>query len=281
VAADAARRLEAVGFDPGDARLDATVLARSVLNWDQADWLTNNRAPATAAFSSAFDALVRRRIEREPVAYLTGEREFYGRTFHISRDVLIPRPETELLVDEALERIPAGESLVVDVGTGSGCVAITLALEAPEVRVVATDVSGRALDVARRNAERLGATGRVSFVESSLTAELSRTADLVVSNPPYVATTDRSTLPRDVRDYEPALALFGGADGLDVIRPLVEASGRALKPGGWVVFEIGAGQADQIERLLADHARWGDVTIAPDLAGIRRVVSARRTPAFV
>jgi release factor glutamine methyltransferase len=220
--------------------------------------------------------LIARRLAHEPVAYLTGEREFYGRTFQVTPDVLIPRPETELLVDEALKHLPDRRPLIVDVGTGSGCVAVTLSLEAPQADLVATDISAAALAVARSNGERLGA--RVSFVEASLTSNIEGEVDLVVSNPPYIALADRASLPPDVRDHEPGLALFGGEDGLSVIRDLVTAAARALRPGGWILVEVGAGQAAPVRAVIDHSGQWDCFGVAPDLADIPRVVSARLRP---
>jgi release factor glutamine methyltransferase len=217
------------------------------------------------------------------VAYITGTREFYGRPFRVTPAVLVPRPETEGLVEEALRLVsgdgrgPAtGAGLrVVDVGTGSGCLAITLALEWPAAAVTATDVSPDALAVAAENAARLGAA-RIDFRRTNLLDGLPGRFDLVVSNPPYIALADRASLPPDVRDHEPAAALYGGEDGLDVVRGLVAAAAARLAPNGYLVMEIGAGQADAVRALVerTTGLAWRHVT--PDLAGIPRVVVASR-----
>jgi release factor glutamine methyltransferase len=280
--AAAAEVLTGAGFGPEDARRDASVLARHVLGWTLADWGARSRDTAPAGFREQLAALAHRRATREPVAYITGVRAFYGREFQVSPAVLIPRPETEGVIEAALS-IVAGitnheeheereELTLVDVGTGSGCLAVTLALEIPGSQVMASDISSAALTVARANAERLGA--RVEFVEASL-IPAGVVADVIVSNPPYVPERDRDSLSPDVRDFEPAGALFAGPDGLDVIRQLVPAARHALRPGGWLVMEIGAGQADAV----ADIARTAGLAldrIAPDLQGIPRVVVARR-----
>ena len=277
-----ARTLEQAGWPPADAARDAEVLARSVLGWDAGAWLARSRDAAPAGFRAALDAAVARRLRHEPVAYITGEREFYGRPFGVSPAVLVPRPETEVVVDEALRlidaRAPNAPPAIVDVGTGSGCLAVTLVLERPAVTATATDVSNEALAVAVRNARALDAIGRLRFVRTSIVDALAPPFDLVVSNPPYVAARDRASLPTDVRDYEPALALFGGEDGFEAIRELVRAAARMLRPGGSLVMEIGAGQAPEAEGLA--HAAGLVVErVAPDLAGIPRVLVAHRPPA--
>lgn len=260
--------------------MDAEVLARHLLGWDRAGWLTHMHERPPAGFTEAFDAAVARRARREPVAYITGIREFYGRPFRVTPDVLIPRPETERVVDEALraidERRPhVARVRVVDVGTGSGCIAVTLALERPGIEVVATDVSPAALAVARRNAADLGVAD-VRFVEEPLVGGAIGAYDLVVSNPPYVAEQSRQELMPDVRDYEPPIALFGGPDGLEVLRSLLPRAERALDPGGWLVVEIGSDQDERVRRLAAEATSLSPIGIEPDLACHPRVLVARR-----
>ena len=315
-----AHDLTAAGHDPAAARLDAGVLARHVLQWDAATWLSRQREEASVAFRAAFDRAIERRRAHEPVAYITGTREFYGRPFAVSSGVLIPRPETELVVDEALSALseiaarktpgaslrseraeacpesaglkPGGDEgpcealeeqprpaapRVADVGTGSGCLAVTLALESPTARITATDISDAALAVAVENALRLGVEGRIAFRRTSLLGGAVGAFDVIVSNPPYVPARDRLALAPDVRDYEPATALFGGDDGLDVIRALLPAAARALAPGGWLVMEIGADQAERLSDLVGATGGLSLVRIAPDLAGIPRVVVARQS----
>jgi len=199
--------------------------------------------------------------------------------------VLIPRPETELVVEEALACVTKLRTdsanlpppLVLDVGTGSGCIAITIALEQPPVRVVATDISDAALAVAMDNARRLDAADRGTLRHVPLMADWNEPADLIVSNPPYVAGADRGALPDDVVRYEPATALFGGEDGLDVIRALIPAAAAALVPGGWLVMEVGLGQADEVQRLIRDAPGLDVVRLRADLQRILRVVVARRS----
>lgn len=273
----AARILTDAGFAVEDARGDVSVLARHALGWTVTEWATRLRDTAPADLSDRLAALARRRARHEPVAYITGSREFYGRPFRVTPSVLIPRPETEGLVDEALRlRLPDSAPLIVDVGTGSGCIAITLALEWSGSRIVATDVSPAALDVARSNAKALGAN-RVEFVHIDagefLPADLT-SIDIVVSNPPYVPEPDRQSLSLDVRDFEPHTALFAGADGLDVIRQIIPAAAKVLAPGGLLLMEIGSGQASAVRGLLTAGG-LDLVDIRPDLQGIPRIVVAR------
>ena len=277
---EGAARLEGAGLSPEDSARDAAVLARAVLGWDQARWLTHRHDPASAEFAPAFLNLVARRAAHEPVAYILGEREFFGRLFLVSRDVLIPRPETELVIDQALAWLstagrPAAPT-IVDVGTGSGCLAIILALECPDARIVATDISPAALEVARANAARHGVAARVDWRHTALVGDLTAAADLIVANPPYVAERDRGSLAADVRDYEPAAALFAGPDGLDVIRLLAPAARRALRAGGALIMEIGAGQWPAVEDILR-RAGFQDIAVHADLAGIARVVVGKST----
>ncbi len=274
---EGAAQLERAGLSADDSARDAAVLARAVLGWDQAHWLVHRHDPAPAEFAAAFLTLVARRAAHEPIAHILGAREFFGRPFLVSRDVLIPRPETELVIDQALAWLSAdgpASPTIVDVGTGSGCLAITLALECPAARMVATDVSPAALEVARANAARHGVAARIEWRHAALAGDLAGAADLIVANPPYVAERDRGSLAADVREYEPAAALFAGPDGLDVIRPLAPAALRALRPGGALIMEIGAGQWPAVQDILG-RAGFRDVAVHPDLAGIPRVVVGR------
>jgi release factor glutamine methyltransferase len=279
-AASARDMLVGAGFAPNDAWRDAVVIARSVLGRDEAEWLVRSRDAAPPGFVDRYLPLIERRAAHEPVAYITGCREFYGRTFRVTRDVLIPRPETELIVEEARRRVAGRASdaapRLIDVGTGSGCLAITLALELPSAEVIATDVSESALQVAQENAGRLGAD-RVTFLNGSCLAGTRGPFDLIVSNPPYIAACDRPSLPRDVADYEPAAALFGGADGLDVIRGVVTAATTALAAAGWLIMEIGQGQSDTVRQIIAGSSGLALEAVRDDLQGIPRVVVARRT----
>lgn len=205
------------------------------------------------------------RIERKPTQYITGRQEFYGREFRVTPDVLIPRPETEHLIEAALK---SGARTIVDIGTGSGAIAVTLALETG-ARVVATDISSPALKVAQENAARLGAA--VGFVACDLAGALAGNFDLIVSNPPYVPAAE--SLPREVRDFEPGVALYGGEDGLAIYRRLIPEAAPLLKPGGWLIMEIAYNTADRVQAMLDG---WTDVRVIADLAGLPRVIEARR-----
>jgi release factor glutamine methyltransferase len=277
--ARAAERLAAAGFAVADAEADAAVLARHILNWDLGRWLLNMRERAEPSFVAALDRAAGRRAAREPVAYITGTREFYGRPFLVSPAVLIPRPETELIVELALEWVQGctGAQVhgckIADVGTGSGCLATTLALELPGSQVVATDISSAAIDVARKNAAMLGAGERIEFREGSFFAGSPTLFDVIVSNPPYVAERDRATLQTDVVDFEPPTALFAGGDGLACVRELVRLAPEHLRPDGRLMFEFGFGQADAVSALIRS-SRLIFVAIHNDLQGIPRVAVA-------
>jgi release factor glutamine methyltransferase len=280
VLSGAARRLREVGLDAADAGADVEVLARHVLGWDRARLLAHRRDTVPAAFIEPFTALVDRRANRVPVAYLTGTREFYGLDFEVTPDVLIPRPETELAVEAALEALaaPGSGGRTVDVGTGSGCIAVAIAATRSDAAVVAVDRSRAALAVARRNALRHRVDDRVALVAGDLLTALSprRPVDVVVSNPPYVP--DGANVAPDVARHEPAAALYAGPDGLEVVRRLVAEAARVLRPGGCLVMEIGIEQADRVATAAA-HRDWAGVTFRPDLQGIARIAVLSRAGA--
>lgn len=216
------------------------------------------------------------------MAYLCGGQEFYGRMFEVTSAVLIPRPETEIIVEAALQRFPDDRARlqIADIGTGSGCLAVTLAKERPAARLLATDISTAGFRVARQNASRYGVEDRIVFAFGDLLAEASPTTfnlfDLIVSNPPYVPNADRATLQPEVRDYEPAEALFAGPDGLDVIRRLIPTAAERLRPGGSLIFEIGVGQDAPVAQLISATARLRMVGLQNDLQGIPRTVVVER-----
>jgi release factor glutamine methyltransferase len=266
-----AKDFAARGMD--SPRLDAELLVADALGIDRVRLYMDLHRPLVAGELVAVRARVARRRAREPVAYILGRREFYGRSFEVGPAVLVPRPETETLVERALELLPAeGEGRVLDLCTGSGAIAVTLAAARPVLRVDATDVSEQALEVARRNAARLGVAERVRFHRGDLFEPLpaGRRYDLVVANPPYVPDRVVATLQPEVAEHEPRIALAGGDDGLDVVRRIVAGASDRLVPGGRLLFEIGAGQAGAVRELLEGRLR--EVRIHPDLAGIERVV---------
>jgi len=255
-------------------RLDAQLLVADVLGTDRTGLVTDRHRVLTETEDARIDLAVASRALGTPVAYLLGRREFYGRDFEVGPEVLIPRPETEHLVEAALERAPRGAS-VADLGTGSGAVAVTLACEREDLFVVATDLSEAALGQARSNALALGVAARIEFAQGPWYAPLAgRRFDLVVSNPPYVAAGDPHLGEGDLR-FEPAAALAdGSADGLDSIRALVAGAAAHLAPGGWLLFEHGYDQAEAVRALL-ESAGLGDLVSIPDLARIPRVAGGR------
>ena len=264
--------------------LAAELLLMHVTGKNRAWLYAHPEEPLDGAAANRYGELVERRGAGAPTQYLTGHQEFWGLDLEVTPAVLIPRPETEHVVEVALARLgPAfhGESAprsprIVDVGTGSGCLAIALARELPLAHVVATDVSARALAVAHRNASRHSVLDRVALVEANLLAAFAqRTFDLIVSNPPYIGRKETATLPREVLEHEPPAALFGGEEGIEIYPVLIAQAAERLVPGGLLVLEIGYGVSERVEALL-DRPDWREIEITNDLAGIPRVISARR-----
>lgn len=255
-------------------RLDAEVLLAFALGSTRVGLIVDSQRPLLPDELARFRDLVKRRRQREPVAYLLGAREFYGRSFRVDRRVLVPRPETEVLVSEALARTAwcSLSTRALDLCTGSGCVAITIARERPTACVTATDVSLEALAVARENAYRLGAYN-VAFRAGDLLAAAppGRRFDVITANPPYVPTAEVATLMPDVRGFEPRLALDGGDDGLALVRRIVHEAPRWLAPRGALVLEIGAGEAPEVCALMLERG-FEDVTATRDYARIERIV---------
>ena len=299
----AARKLDS-RTNPGPAsRVESELLLGKVCSASRLELYLNHDRRLDLPESSRFSALVNRRMRGEPVQYLTGSTEFYGREFVVSPAVLIPRPETEGLVDHVrsflheLSRRKTGEAArragprktgeprfggpvrFADVGTGAGVLAVTLALECPFAEGYATDVSNEALGIARRNAKSLLVDRcRITFERGSLLAPLKAPSvpalDLIVSNPPYVTSREMDGLPEEIRRFEPRLALHGGEDGLACYRALIEQAPGCLKKGGMIALEIGAEQSGAVTRLVADRRVYGNMKIVKDYNGLDRIVSA-------
>ena len=257
-------------------RLDAELLVAKALGTDRIGLYLDLDRPLGDTERGAIRPLVARRREREPVAYILGYRDFYGRRFKVTADVLIPRPDTETLVEHALECVPEdAASRVLDVGTGSGALAVTIAAERPLAMVVATDISEAALKVAADNAEQLGVADRIRFERADLLSGAEQ-YDVIVSNPPYIPKSDMESLQVEVREHEPTCALEAGEDGLDVIRALLTASERASATGAQMLLEIGMGQAASVIAFTSSNAAWELFAVYPDLNRIERVVHLRR-----
>jgi len=260
------------------ARLDAEILLANALGESRMQLYLDFEKPVLPAERAVFRELVRRRAsERVPVSQLLGEKEFWSLTFRVTSDVLTPRPDTETLVQGALDRMPETERSwrIADIGTGSGAIGLALLSERPNAHAVATDISQAALKVAASNAEALQLSERVSFVQGSLFEPLDgeESFDLVVSNPPYLALREAESLPPELR-HEPAEALFAGGDGLEVLRPLVAGARGVLKPGGCLLVEIGPDQADAVAAQCRE-AGLDQITCLRDLAGRKRAIAAR------
>ncbi|HWI16467.1 MAG TPA: peptide chain release factor N(5)-glutamine methyltransferase [Vicinamibacterales bacterium] len=273
-------RLVSSGIEDGEAGRDANLLARHVLGFDRATLMTRETDEATTAFVDQYDPLIERRARREPVAYIRGEQEFWSRDFAVNRAVLIPRPETELIIEELLAclppELPARPTKVADIGTGSGCLAITAAAELPLLHVTATDISSAALDVARANAERHGVSDRVTFAECAYLNRSSGSFDFIMSNPPYVTEAEYENLAPEVREYEPRTALTAGEDGLRDIRQVVDIASTQLVPGGTAFIEIGHQHADAVAELVGQFPSLHLKRISTDLQRIPRVAIIER-----
>jgi release factor glutamine methyltransferase len=253
--------LEQAGIDV--PRLTAEVLLAHATGHDRVWLVSHSDEELREVWWIHYGRYLHQRLQGQPTQQITGVQEFYGRDFRVTKDVLIPRPETEHVIEAALR---LGARNIVDIGTGSGAIAITLALETG-ARVLGTDISVAALRVAAANGRRLNAN--IDWVACDLASALDGSFDLVVSNPPYIAARDKATLQREVRDHEPELALYGGDDGLEIYRRLIPEAGRLLAPGGWLVMEIGHDLGDAVSDMLV---AWKEVEIRNDLAGLPRVI---------
>jgi len=273
--ANARNALSEAGID--QARMDASLLLADLLRRDRTFLIAHSDDALTATQQLEFEARVARRAAGEPLQYITGHQEFFKLDFEVTRDVLIPRPETELVVEAALELADRSAPICfADVGTGSGCIAISLLNELAQARAVAVDLSAAALEVAQRNATRHRVIDRLRLIESDGFSAIqpNEAFDLIVSNPPYVSDEEMQNLQREVR-YEPAGALAGGPDGFAVIRRLLDAAPHFLRSGAHFIFEIGFDQGETIQQLM-DRKVWGLIEIRRDLAEIPRAVILRR-----
>jgi release factor glutamine methyltransferase len=257
-----------------NARLEAEWLLCAAMGVDRVGLYLQYDKPLNDSELAAYRVLVTRRSRREPLQHILGSQEFCGLDYEVTSDVLIPRHDTEVLVSEAINRCPDART-VLDIGTGSGCIAVTLQKRLSQAVVTATDISEAALTVARRNAEKHSV--KIEFLVGSLLVPVvGRRFDLIVSNPPYIPTSDIEYLDPEVRDYDPGIALDGGKDGLDIYRSLIPASAEHLNPCGWLLMEIGIGQGKDVVGLFELTSSYGEPIIALDFSGIERVVGAQQ-----
>jgi release factor glutamine methyltransferase len=260
-----------------DAAIEAEVLLRHALGVSRETLFASLNEEIGPEAACRFDSYMGRRLAHEPLAYITGSREFYGLDFEVTPATLIPRPETELLVEVAIElarprgRIRRG-ALIADVGAGCGAIAVALAVNVPRSEVYAIDISPDALEVAQRNAERHGVANRVHLYRGDLLTPMPEYVDVIVANLPYVTTADWERLAPEIRDHEPRAALDGGSDGLDAIRELLRDAPRLLRPKGCVCLEFGASQGSAVREIAARHFPGYALEVRPDLAGIDRVL---------
>ncbi len=276
---EAADRLKKCGVD--NPQYDSQELLMSVANMDRTAYLLHAKENMNDTLYAAFEKLVKRRANREPLQHILGYTYFWGRKYQVNKNVLIPRQDTEILVEKALEHIGTGNS-VLDMCTGSGCIIITLACERKLSRAVGVDVSKKALEVAKENADNLLAD--VEWIQSDLFQQMNRSIetkiqtnilyDMIVSNPPYIEQSIIDTLSDEVRRFDPLIALDGGEDGLLFYRKITEQSVNYLKPGGWLLYEVGSNQAGQVKDIMSANG-YEDICIVKDLAGLCRVVMGR------
>lgn len=273
--AAAREQLVRADIDPREAAIDVDVYARAILKWDRARILLHHLDPVPDQLEPTFSAWLARRERFEPTAYIVGEREFWGLDFLVTPAVLIPRPETELVVEEAVARAKGRRVRFADIGTGSGCIAVAVAHEVPDLEGVATDISAAAVEVAQANAHRHDVAGRLEFVCTSYLDGVTGVFDLIAANPPYVRDVDRRGLAPGVLQ-EPHVALFGGDDGLRHIEAVLAAAATRLRPGGWLIMEFGFGQEDDVRALAQRQAELTIHGVRADLQGLARTVIIQR-----
>jgi len=260
-------------------RLDAEVLLCHVLHVDRTQLLMRGHSMLTDQQSRCFRQWVARREANEPVAYIVGEKEFWSHSFYVNRHVLIPRPETEILVEEVLRILPGIDhrpASILEIGVGSGAISVTLAASQEDIQMVATDISSEAIAVARLNAAKAGVAEKIRFLVGYLFADLSGVFDMIISNPPYISDEEFLGLSDDVRKFEPPEALMGGSEGVSLHREIISGGLQYLEAGGYLVMEIGAGQRRRLEELLQKTGSYANISCRQDYAGCDRVILARR-----
>ena len=276
--AEARARLVSAGIAPADAAVDVPLFACTILGWDRVRLLTERGGEPPAALEPTFSQWIARRIAREPAAYIVGVREFWGIDFAVTPAVLIPRPETEFIVEEALEILNSFEMeapKIADIGTGCGNIAVSLAHEVASARITATDVSRDALAIAAGNAERYKVDDRINFVSTPYLDDVDDTFDLIAANPPYVKDGDKPGLAADVR-HEPDVALFGGRNGLRDVEGVLDTAIEKLHRGGWLVMEFGYGQENDVRQLVSARPSLRLERVRADLQGIPRTAVIER-----
>lgn len=271
------RSLETVGIP--SARLDAEVLLAFCLNRDRLDFFKNPEMQVTKAKQAYFKRLVARRLKWEPVAYITGRKEFWSFTLEVNQDVLIPRPDTEVIVEETLHICRTqvlDKPLILDIGTGSGAIALALAKELPHARIAATDISPTALKIAGKNARRLGLAKRINLFQGNLFEPVDDIYNIIVSNPPYISAQEYQELPAGVKDYEPREALWAGQTGVEFYEKLIYQAKKHLKESGWLLLEIGAKKDAIVHKIMEDSGIYDSIVVSNDYAGFTRVIKGRK-----
>jgi release factor glutamine methyltransferase len=269
-------------------KLDAEILLTHLLKVRKIDLYLDHLRYLSEEEAAGYESLVHRRLQGEPVSYITGEKEFWSLDFMVNRHCLIPRPETEILIERAREIFHTWKSSshpyrILDIGTGCGAIAICLAREIPNAHITATDISLDTLTVAKKNAERHKVLEKIEFLRGKLfTPVIERKGyyDLIISNPPYIARRDLEMLPKEIGEYEPRIALSGGDDGLDFYRSIIPESIRYLTREGWLSLEVGFAEAQKVIEIVRESKGFEEITAKEDLSGIQRVVSAKKTDCF-
>jgi len=274
---ESTKTLEAA--DIPSARLDAEVLLSYCLGFDRLEFYKNPDMTISEIQLASFRNLIARRLQWEPVAYITGRKEFWSFTLEVNKDVLIPRPDTEILVEEVLSigrKINSPEMKIIDIGTGSGAIALALAKELPPAKIVATDISAAALNIARKNALSLGLENQIDFRRSDLFNSVDDFFDIIVCNPPYISAKEYEKLPAGVTAFEPREALWAGEKGTEFYEKLVYPAGSHFKKNGWLLLEIGATQEKSVRKIVEDSGIYDNIDVRRDYAGLPRVIRARR-----